>query len=330
MNTLSPRLPVFADLEAAAERIAPHVLQTPVLESPRLNALLRRRVLFKAECLQKTGAFKYRGACNFLLQLDAAAKARGVVTFSSGNHAQAIAAAAQFLGISATIVMPEDAPNIKLESTRFYGATVILYNRATESREAVAQGLAEREGRTLVPPFDHPWTIAGQGTVGLEFSQQVADLGSTLDAVLIPCGGGGLTAGCALAFETLSPNTALFCVEPQGFDDTRQSLEAGTRITLDVANTTTDCDALMLPQPGALTFSINQHLLRGGLVVSEDSVHRAMRLLLEHLKLVGEPGGVVGLAALLEEALPAEAFPTVGVVTSGGNVDPSLLGRVLA
>lgn len=330
MKPLSISLPVFADLEAAAKRIAPHALQTPVLESARLNTLLGRRVLFKAECLQKTGAFKYRGACNFLLQLDTAAKARGVVTFSSGNHAQAIAAAAHLFGISATIVMPEDAPRIKIENTRFYGATVVLYNRVTESREAIAHALAEEKGLTLVPPFDHPWTIAGQGTTGLEFAQQVADLATSLDALLIPCSGGGLTAGCALAFETLSPATQIFCVEPEGFDDTRQSLATDKRVAIELPQHHTDCDALMVPQPGELTFALNQRLLRGGWVANDTQIHQAMRLLMEHLKLVVEPGGAIGLAALLANKSLDKRGETVGIVLSGGNVDPDLLRRVLA
>ncbi|MCB1640075.1 MAG: threonine/serine dehydratase, partial [Thiothrix sp.] len=275
--------------------------------------------LVKAECLQRTGSFKFRGACNRISRLNPEARACGVVAYSSGNHAQGVAAASQALGVSATIVIPRDAPALKIDHTRRYGARVILYDRHTESREAIGEEIARTEGRILVPPYDDADVIAGQGTVALELAEALAQLGVRPDALFCPCGGGGLVAGVSLVFQQLMPTLAVFAAEPQHFDDTRRSLLAGERLANDPAQRSI-CDSIVTPTPGELTFAINRRTLAGAVAVSEASVCEAMRLAFAHLKLVVEPGGVAGLAALLDGQTDCQG-KTVVVVLSGGNVD---------
>jgi threonine dehydratase len=311
-------LPAFADVEAAAERLRGVAVRTPLLESEALNERVGGRVLLKAECLQRTGSFKLRGAYNAISRIGADA----VVAYSSGNHAQGVAAAARLLGKAATIVMPADAPAIKIENTRAYGAEVRLYDRHAESREAIGAEIVARTGAALIRPYDDPRIIAGQGTLGLELAEQARELGVRLDLALAPCGGGGLIAGCALALTEAFPGIAIYAVEPAGLDDTRRSLERGSR-QANAPEATSICDALLVPTPGELTFGINRQLLAGGLAVSDDEVRDAMAFAFRHLKLVVEPGGAVALAAVLSERLPLEDR-TAAVVLSGGNVDPAL------
>lgn len=324
-GSVSP--PSYADLEAAANRLAPYAVCTPLLESPALNEAAGGRVLLKAETLQRTGSFKFRGAFNFVSQLDTDQQHRGVVAYSSGNHAQGVAAAAALLKTPATIVMPADAPAIKLDNTRALGATVVTYDRQREVREEIAARLAEENGAILVPPYDHPWTIAGQGTVGLEIAAQAANIGVAPDAVIVCCGGGGLTAGIATAFAEAAPKTEIFTAEPVGFDDTARSLSAGTRLANE-PGARSICDALLAPEPGALTFSINQRLVTGGVAVSDDDVRQAMIFAWQKLKLVVEPGGAVALAAALTGAVDCQDR-TVAVVLSGANVDAELYCQIV-
>ncbi|EXS68462.1 threonine ammonia-lyase [Sphingobium sp. Ant17] len=309
-----------SDISDAAWIIAAAAVRTPLIENDRLNALCGGRVLLKFEGAQRTGSFKFRGAYNRLARLDAAERAAGVVAWSSGNHAQGVADAAQLLGIAATIVMPADAPAIKLANTRALGAEVVTYDRARESREAIATALAEQRGATLVPSFDDPFIIAGQGTVGLEIVEQVKDAGATLGQVLVCCGGGGLTAGIATAVKAQVPEAAIYTVEPAGFDDTARSLRSGVREAV-AADARSICDALQAPMPGAMTFPINKALVTGGLVVTDRQVRDAMRFAFSTLKLVVEPGGAVALAAMMQGLAPQTDGVSV-VVLSGSNVDP--------
>jgi len=321
--------PAFADIEAAAERLAGQAVVTPLIESPTLNERLGLRVLIKPESLQRVGAFKFRGAFNRLSQIAPADRPRGVVAFSSGNHAQGVALAARLLDMPAVIVMPADAPAVKVSATRGYGAEVVFYDRMTESREAIAARLAEERGAVIVPAYDDPDIIAGQGTAGLELARQVQALGAELDLVVGPVGGGGLMAGVALAVQTLSPKTRIVGVEPELYDDARRSLVSGRRETA-APTVRTLCDSLETPSTGELTFPILRERLSAIVTVSDAEVAEAMRLAFSTLKLVVEPGGAVGLAALMAGKLP-EAAPgaCVGLVLSGGNVDPDLFARVL-
>jgi threonine dehydratase len=319
----------FADIEAAAGRLEGHAVRTPLIESPALNERLGLRVLIKPETLQRVGAFKCRGAYNRLAQMSADERRRGVVAFSSGNHAQGVALAARLLGMPALIVMPSDAPAVKVEATRGYGAEVRFYDRLTESREAISAAAAAERGAIVVPAFDDPHIIAGQGTVGLELFHQAEALGARLDVAIAPVGGGGLMAGTSLALRTLSPRTAMVGVEPAGFDDTLKSLRAGSRQVMK-PTTRSLCDALESPAPGELTFPILQKTLADIAVVTDAEVADAMRLAFQMLKLVVEPGGAVGLAALLAgKVAVARPGATVGLVLSGANVDPELFARVL-
>ncbi len=324
---VQPAAPSFADVLDAARCIHEHAVVTPLLESPALNTQLGGRLLVKPEMLQRTGAFKFRGAYNRLSRLDQTARKRGVVAFSSGNHAQGIAAAAQILGIPAVIVMPADAPAIKQANTRAYGAEVRLYDRYREDREALAQQIANERGAILDRSYEDPHIIAGQGTIGLEIADRAAELGLILDTVLVPCGGGGLIAGCAIALAEKTPTTDVYAVEPVGFDDTARSLASGQREHND-GETKSICDALLVPTPGELAFSINARLLKGALVVSDDDVKAAMVAAFHHLKLIVEPGGAVALAAALSGKLDCRD-KNVAVVCSGGNVDPMLFCDVL-
>jgi threonine dehydratase len=311
----------------AKARLNDIAIRTPLLESPWINQHVQARVLFKAEVLQHTGSFKFRGAYNALSALEPQVRKNGVVAYSSGNHAQAVARVAQLFGCPAWIVMPSDAPKTKIEGTRFYGAEVILYNRDTENRDEIAMAIAHEKNAALIPPFDHPHVIAGQGTVGLEIVEQLQEKANQPDLVLIPCSGGGLSAGCATAIKSHFPATHIYSVEPEGYDDTALSLRLKSRTQVTPSQKTI-CDALMLTIPGQLTFSINQSLLSGGLSTSDEVVYQAMRLLFEKLKLVVEPGGAVGLATLLSGAVEV-AGKTVVIVLSGGNVDDACFSHML-
>ncbi|MBM3519740.1 MAG: threonine/serine dehydratase [Alphaproteobacteria bacterium] len=321
-------LPVrFADIEAAATRIAGHAVRTPLLESPQLNALTGGRILIKPECLQRTGSFKFRGAWNRISQIDPATTPGGVVAYSSGNHAQGVAAAAAMRGLKALIVMPADTPAIKQANTRGYGAEVVTYDRASQSREEIAGRIARERGAIIVPPFDDPHIIAGQGTVGLELAEDAARLGASLDAVLVPCSGGGLVGGIATAVKSRMPKASIHSVEPAGFDDLARSLAAGKRLAND-RTTGSICDALLSPTPGEITFAINSKLLAPGLAVSDGEAGAAMAYAFDRLKLVAEPGGAVALAAILSGKVDVRGR-TVAVIISGGNVDRALYARIL-
>jgi threonine dehydratase len=321
-------LPGIAEIEAAAARLAGVVRRTPLLAGTPLDEATGGKLLFKAECLQRTGSFKLRGAYNRLVQLDARERRAGVVAFSSGNHAQGVAAAARMLGIPATIVMPSDAPAIKLANTRALGAEVVLYDRIAGDREAIARRLVSERGATLVPAYDDPHVVAGQGTAGLELMQQAAELGLVPDQVLVPTSGGGLTAGTAVAVRALAPAAAVYGVEPEAFDDTRRSLAAG-RLLRNPPEARSICDALQSSPPGTLTFAINRELLAGILTVSDAEVEAAMARAFRDLKLVVEPGGAVALAAALAGRIPL-AGRTTAIVLSGGNVDPATFAAALA
>ncbi len=321
-------LPTFDDVRAAAERLSARILRTPLLRHPLLDETAGATVIVKPETLQRTGSFKLRGATNAALLLDAAARRGGIVTHSSGNHGQACAAAAHMLGMQATIAMPTDAPAIKVAATRRWGAEIVRFDRHNVDRDALAETLAAERGATVIPPFDHPHVIAGQGTVALELVEDAAALGLTPDAVAICTGGGGLTAGCVLALEALAPKAEVWAVEPEGWDDTKRSLDAGRRLPNTVTGSNL-CDSLLSKQPGALTFAINHRHLAGGAVVTEAEVFAAMRFAFEHLKLVVEPGGAVALAAVLAGKVAARGG-VVALVLSGGNVDPGVFGRALA
>lgn len=320
-------LPALADIEAAARRLEGHGVKTPLLESLVLNDRVGGRVLIKPEVLQRTGSFKFRGAFNKISQIPEEKRKGGVIAYSSGNHAQGVAAAARELGLSAAIIMPRDAPRIKIENTRGYGAEVLLYDRYRESREEIGETLARERDATLVRPYDDPDIVAGQGTCGLELLRQAEAAGAKLDAVLVCCGGGGLIAGISTVIRAESPNTSVYCVEPEGFDDTRRSLEAGQRVTNE-PGATSICDALLSPTPGELTFEINRKTLDGGLAVSDREVRSAMAFASLILKLTVEPGGAVALAALLSGRFDARG-KTVALTLSGGNADPDQLREAL-
>lgn len=316
----------LSDVEDAARRIAGVAVVTPLVGSDELDRVAQGRVLLKPENLQRTGSFKIRGAYNTMSRRARERGSAGVVAWSSGNHAQGVAAAGSLLGIRTAIVMPEDAPAAKLENTRRLGGEPILYDRYTGDREAIAREIARERGAELVPSYDDPDIVAGQGTVGLEIVRQCEEQGLTPDQVLIPCGGGGLSAGAAVAIRALIPGTAVHPVEPEAFDDTRRSLEAGERVA-NSPSARSICDALQATLPGELTFPINRRLLSEGLVVSDEEVKEAMRFAFRNLKLVVEPGGAVALAAVLSGKIAVKDRVTV-VVLSGGNVDPALYASI--
>lgn len=321
--------PTAADVDAAAERLAGRIQRTPLLEFPLLSAKLGFRLFVKAETLQVTGSFKFRGASNCLLaakEKDPSLKA--VVAFSSGNHAQGVAAAAQMLGLKATIVMPSDAPRIKVENTKGFGATVVSYDRRNEDREAIAKEIAARDNALIVPPFDHPHVIAGQGTSGREICEQMAERGLIPDAVVAPCSGGGLVAGIALAVKARHPQAEIHAAEPKDFDDLGRSLKAGKRVRNEPGPNSI-CDALLSPIPGEITFPIHQQLLAGAFAVSDEQALDAMNLALRQMKLVIEPGGATSLAAVIAER-KSFAGKNVVIVSSGGNADPEMIERALA
>jgi len=321
-------LPTAADVDAAAERLAGVAVRTPLISSPVLDALTGGRVFLKAETLQRTGSFKFRGAFNKLSALAPDMRRGGVVAFSSGNHAQGVAAAAKLLDMPAVIVMPRDAPRPKRERTAALGAEVVLYDREAEDREAIARGLAEARGAVLVPPYDDPLVIAGQGTAGREIAEDVARLGHDLDCVLVNASGGGLAAGIALAVKARFPAARILTAEPAGFDDHARSFRSGRR-ERNPALTGTICDSLMAQTPGRLTFEINRTLVGEGVTATEEEVGHAVAFAFRELKLVVEPGGAVALAALLAGRLDARR-KTVVAVLSGGNVDPLLFARLVA
>jgi threonine dehydratase len=316
----------FTDIEKAAERLAPVAVETPLLRSPALDELAGGAIWIKPENLQVTGSFKFRGAYNMMSQLSAEEKKRGVVAFSSGNHAQAVAACGGMLGIETTIVMPEDAPTVKIENTRRLGGKTVLFDRYSEDREAIAHGIAAESGNVVVPAFDHEHIIAGQGTVGLELMRQCSDRGVTPDQVLVSCSGGGLIAGTSVAIKAISPETNVYPVEPEDFDDTARSLISGERERNDPAARSI-CDALQTESPGKLTFPINRELLGAGLVVSDEEVREAVRFAFRNLKLVVEPGGAVALAAVLSGKIETRDRVTA-IVLSGGNVDVELFASI--
>jgi threonine dehydratase len=320
-------LPSYDDVTDAAARLRGIARRTPFIENPLLNESLGCRLFVKAEPLQVTGAFKIRGAYNHISRLGGEAKRTGIVTYSSGNHAQGVALAAKLCAVPATVVMPADAPPSKIANTKAYGAEVVLYDRYTESREEIALKIARKRGAPVLSSYDDFHIIAGQGTVGLETVEQADEIGVSLDAVLIPCGGGGLSSGCALAIKHDSPATDVFTVEPEAFDDTKRSLETGTRQRIS-EGARSICDALLPPMPGKLTFAILRDLGVKGLSVSDDEAIKAMAAAFRYFKIVVEPGGAVALAAVLAGKIDC-AGKTIAAVCSGGNVEASLFGDAL-
>ncbi|MEG4105708.1 threo-3-hydroxy-L-aspartate ammonia-lyase [Microcoleus sp. S13_C5] len=314
MSAQNPLSVSFADVEAAANRLQGKAFKTPVLTSETLNKRTNSQVFFKCENFQRTGSFKFRGACNALMQLSEAEKQRGVLTFSSGNHAQAIALAARLLEIPATVVMPADAPKVKQEATRGYGAEIILYDRTQVAREELAAKIAEERHLTIIPPYDHAWVIAGQGTAALELIAEVGEL----DLLLVCCGGGGLLSGCAIAAKTLSPQCKVIGVEPQQADDAARSFRTKTLQT--VTNPDTIADGARTPSLGKLTFPLVLHYVDDMATVSEEAIRSTMFFMWERMKIVVEPTGVLAAAALLSGVVQAKNA-RIGVIVSGGNVD---------
>jgi len=315
-------------IEAARERMLNYVRVTPLLSSPFIDELAGRKVFVKAEALQHTGSFKFRGAWSAISAMDRAKRAKGVIAFSSGNHAQGVALAAQKHGISATIIMPTDAPKIKIDNTRGMGAEIILYDRVKESREEIGKKIALERGLTLIKPYDEPYVIAGQGTVGLEISEQIKELKVNAENLLVCCGGGGLTSGIATAMASHRPDIVVRPVEPKGFDDVARSLIAG-KIERNTESAGSLCDAIVTPQPGDLTFPIMKQYCGLGLVVSDEECLKAMAIAYSRLKIVLEPGGAVALAAAIFKKELIEGEDVI-VVASGGNVDSPLFGSAIS
>lgn len=325
MTTTSSLSVSAEDVRAARERIRPHIHRTPVLTSRLVDERVGARVFFKAEIFQRVGAFKARGAFSRLTLLSPEERARGVVAFSSGNHAQAVALASRELGVAATIVMPKDAPGAKIAATRGYGAQVILYDRVGgESREEIARRIVEEQGAVLVPPFDDDAIIAGQGTLALELLEDAPDL----DLILTPCGGGGLLSGVSIAAKGINPALRLWGVEPEAGNDMQQSLKKGEPVTIPVPATI--ADALQTTRPAERTFAIVQALAEGILTVTDEELRRAMALLASRMKIVVEPGGAAAFAALLHGKVPGAEGRRIGVVLSGGNVDPERFGTLIS
>ena len=322
LNVVSPET-----IRAAADRLRGVAIRTPLLTFPTLDKALGARVFVKAELLQHCGAFKFRGAYNSLAKLSPEQRARGVVAWSSGNHAQGVAMAAGMFDMPATIVMPQDAPEMKLSRTRALGAEVVEYDRYTEDREAIARKIASDRGAALIPSYEYPGVIEGQGTVAVEVCEDLADLGVRADVFLTPCGGGGLAAGCMTYLRQASSNTEFWVAEPERFDGMGRSL-AGGAPALAPADKRSICDAILTPIPGELTFGLAAQAGARGTVVCDDEVLGTMSFAFRELKLVVEPGGAAGLAALLSGKIPV-ANKNVVVVLSGGNVDPALFARAL-
>jgi threonine dehydratase len=321
-------VPTFADIEAAAVRISGHAIETPLLENPVLNARVGGRVLIKPEVLQRTGSFKFRGALNRILVIPEAKRRNGVVAFSSGNHAQGVAAAAALLGMPAVIVMPRDAPHMKIAGTRSHGAEIVFYDRATDDREAIAARLCEERGATLVKPFDDPFIVAGQGTIGLEIARAAQSRGIAIDTVLVPAGGGGVVSGIALALSGTSPNTKVISVEPENFDGMRRSLASGAR-TRAAGGAPSIADALMALMPGEIPFAISRDRLSAGITVSDSALGAAVAFAARHLKLIVEPGGAAALAAVLSGAFRSGGS-TIAIVLTGGNCDIETVANACA
>ncbi len=321
------RLPEFSDILEAFQRLENWAVRTQLVRSDVLDELTGGRIFLKPECLQRTGSFKFRGAWNYISRLSREANAGGVVAYSSGNHAQGVAAAARIMGLPALIVMPEDAPAIKKRNTMALGAEVVTYDRFTGNREEIGGAIAAERKAEIVPPYEHPWIIAGQGTAGLELVQDLEALGQRPDAVLVCTGGGGLTAGISIAVKELVPDAAVYACEPVGFDDYGRSLAAGERVS-NAPGPMSICDAIVTPTPGEMTFAVNQPRLAGGLSVTEEEVKRAVRFAFETLKLVVEPGGAVALAAILAGKIDCNG-KTVAATLSGGNADAELIAEIL-
>ena len=317
----------LAMIEAARRRLAGRERRTPLLSSPFLDEIAGRRLFVKAECLQHSGSFKFRGGWSAVSALEPAVRARGVIAFSSGNHAQGVALAAKLHGVPAVIVMPSDAPKLKIDNTRAFGAEVVLYDRVREDRDAIGKQLSHERGLTLIKPYDEPLVIAGQGTVGLEIAEQAAEAGIGAAEVLVPCGGGGLTSGIALALEARAPVFKVHPCEPFGFDDTARSLASG-EIVRNAALQGSLCDAIITPQPGNITFPIVKRLCGPGLVVTDEEALRAMALAFLRLKIVVEPGGAVALAAALFHGSEIEGDTAIAVA-SGGNVEAEMFTTAL-
>ena len=325
---MAASIPTIKDVETAADTIAGQATRTPLLSSPALCAATAAEVYVKPECLQLTGSFKFRGAYNAISNLSEAERAKGVIACSSGNHAQGIGEASRRFGVSATIVMPADAPSIKIERTLASGAKVIHYDRATEDRDEIVDNLVSQTGAVLVHPYNNAMVIAGQGTVGLEIAEDLQTLGKNADRVFVCTGGGGLTAGVALAIHSSFPDAKIHTVEPEGFDDYRLSLEAD-KIVETPQRSGSVCDAILAPSPGEIGFEINRHLVSEALVISDAEALAAVRFAFEELKLVVEPGGAAALAALLQMGKQC-AGECVVVVISGGNIDPDVFARAIS
>ncbi|MFO1107363.1 MAG: threonine/serine dehydratase [Amaricoccus sp.] len=317
----------IAAIRDAARRARGHIRRTPLLQDAAIDRIAGRRVWIKAECLQVTGSFKARGGWAAVSALGTEARARGVIAYSSGNHAQGVARAAAELGVPALVLMPSDAARVKIARVRGFGAEVLLYDRATEDRDALGAALAVERGLTLIPPYDDDEVIAGQGTTGLEIAEQAADQGIAGGDVLVCTGGGGLATGIALALAAVAPGFRVRTAEPEGFDDVARSLAAGERLA-NAAPTGSICDAILTPRPGAMTFPVLQRLAGPGLAVSDEEALRAVALAFSHLRIVLEPGGAVSLAAALfrRDAIEGDAVIVVG---SGGNVDPALFADTI-
>ncbi len=318
----------IAMIEAARQRMNGEAIRTPLMSSPFLDEIAGRKVLIKPECLQRTGSFKFRGGWSAVSALQPDVRKRGVIAFSSGNHAQGVALAASLHGVPAVIIMPRDAPAIKIENTKAYGAEVVLYDRANEDRDAIGAKLSEERGLTLIRPYDEPLVIAGQGTVGLEIAEQAQEASIEKAEVLVCCGGGGLTSGVALALEAKSPGLKVRTVEPEHFDDVARSLASG-KIERNAALSGSICDAIITPQPGNITFPILKRLCGAGIAVTEEEALRAMVLAFQRLKIVVEPGGAVALAAALFHGDELET-DTVIAIASGGNVDSAIMAEALS
>jgi threonine dehydratase len=305
-------------IREAAQRIQPIASRTPVLTSRTFDAEASVGAFFKCENLQRGGSFKIRGASNFVFSIERGKLPKGVVAYSSGNHAQAVAIAAEFVGVPATLVMPSDAPRSKVQATRAHGAAIITYDRLHEDREAIGRRISQETGATLVPPYDHPWTIAGQGTTALELLEQAPDL----DALIAPVGGGGLLSGCAIIAKSINPRIRIFGAEPADANDTYLSMRAGKRVGIDAPGTL--ADGLRATRPGELTFPILQRLAEDILLVSEDEIRATVKFLLTRMKILVEPSGAVSAAAVLHRKLPKD-IRTAGIILSGGNVDFEVL-----
>ncbi len=318
----------IAMIEAARQRMNGEAIRTPLMSSPFLDEIAGRKVLIKPECLQRTGSFKFRGGWSAVSALEPEVRKRGVIAFSSGNHAQGVALAASLHGVPAVIIMPRDAPKIKIENTKAYGAEVVLYDRANEDRDAIGATLSEERGLTLIRPYDEPLVIAGQGTVGLEIAEQAQEAGIKKAEVLVCCGGGGLTSGVALALEARAPGLKVRTAEPEHFDDVARSLASG-KIERNAALSGSICDAIITPQPGNITFPILKRLCGAGIAVTEEEALRAMVLAFQRLKIVVEPGGAVALAAALFHGDELETDSVIAVA-SGGNVDSAIMADALS